>query len=90
MTMEKIAVSLPRPLLASARRAVREGRAGNVSAYVASALEEKAKLDELSVMLDEMLAESGGPLTAAERRRADAALGVVAPKSAKSARKRAR
>jgi hypothetical protein len=47
-----------------------------VSAYVASALEEKVKLDELSALLDEMLAESGGPLSSAERRDADRALGV--------------
>jgi hypothetical protein len=76
MTMDKIAISLPRPLLLSARRAVRDGRASNVSAYVASAIEEKSKLDELSELLQEMLAETGGPLTVAERRRADAALGV--------------
>lgn len=77
MTTEKIAVSLPALLVERARRAVREGRAPSVSAYVARALEEKAKLDELSALLDEMLAETGGPLTAAERRRADLALGVA-------------
>jgi Arc/MetJ-type ribon-helix-helix transcriptional regulator len=79
-TTEKIAVSLPRGLAERARRAVREGRADSVSAYVASALEERAKLDELSALLDEMLVESGGPLTAAERRAADRALGVVSRK----------
>jgi Arc/MetJ-type ribon-helix-helix transcriptional regulator len=89
MTMQKIAVSLPGPLLSSARRAVREGRASNVSAYVASALEEKTKLDELALLLDEMLAETGGPLTAAERRRADTALGLLGP-AKKRAGKRAR
>lgn len=73
---EKIAVSLPRGIADRARRAVRQGRATSVSAYVASALEEKAKLDELSALLDEMLAESGGPLNAAERRAADRALGM--------------
>jgi Arc/MetJ-type ribon-helix-helix transcriptional regulator len=73
---EKIAVSLPRQLARRAREAVRRGRARSVSAYVASALEEKVKLDELAVLLDEMLAESGGPLTPAERRAADRALGV--------------
>jgi Arc/MetJ-type ribon-helix-helix transcriptional regulator len=89
MTMQKIAVSLPRPLLASARRAVREGRARNVSAFVATALEEKAKLDELDLLLQEMLAETGGPLSAAERRRADALLGVQ-KRAGKAPRKRAR
>jgi Arc/MetJ-type ribon-helix-helix transcriptional regulator len=88
--MHRIAVSLPRPLLVSAQRAVREGRAGNVSAYVASALEEKTKLDQLALLLDEMLAESGGPLTATERRRADRALGVSPQKSGGPSRKRKR
>lgn len=73
---EKIAVSLPRGVADRARRAVRQGRAASVSAYVALALEEKVKLDELSALLDEMLAESGGPLSPAERRAADRALGV--------------
>ncbi len=78
---EKIAVSLPRGLADRARRAVRQGRAPSVSAYVALALEEKAKLDELSTLLDDMLAESGGPLTVKERRAADRALGVAATSS---------
>jgi Arc/MetJ-type ribon-helix-helix transcriptional regulator len=67
---EKIAVSLPPHLVRAARKAVRGGRAPNVSAYVADALTEKAKLDDLSALLDEMLAETGGPPTAAERRAA--------------------
>lgn len=75
MTTAKIAVSLPPEYVEAARRAVREGRADSVSAYVASALEEKAKLDELAAMLDEMLDETGGPLTAVERERADRVLG---------------
>ena len=75
-TSAKIAVSLPRHLADRARRAVRQGRAPSVSAYVSSALEEKIKLDDLSELLEEMLAESGGPLTPAERRRADRALGL--------------
>ncbi len=76
MTMAKVAVSLPRPLLANARRAVKEGRARSVSAYVAAALEEKAKLDDLKGMLDEMLAETGGALTASEKVAAERMLGV--------------
>jgi Arc/MetJ-type ribon-helix-helix transcriptional regulator len=73
---EKIAVSLPRGLAERARQAVREGRAASVSAYVASALEQKMDLDELAALLDDMLAESGGPMTSAERREADRTLGV--------------
>ena len=72
----KIAISLPKEIADRARRAVRRGHADSVSAYVASALEEKVKLDDLSSLLDEMLAETGGPLTAAERRAADRALRV--------------
>ena len=74
MTKSKVAVTLPRGLVAQAKRAVRERRAASVSAYVAAALEEKAKLDDLAAMLDEMLAESGGPLTPAERKAADRTL----------------
>jgi hypothetical protein len=76
MTTAKLAISLPAALAQRARRAVREGRAASLSAYVADALEEKVKLDDLAALLDEMLAETGGPLTAAERRRADRDLGV--------------
>ncbi|CAN5605753.1 hypothetical protein BH24ACT5_BH24ACT5_07310 [soil metagenome] len=75
MTMAKIAVSLPAELVEAARRAVVDGRADSVSAYVASALEEKAKLDDLASLLDEMLAETGGTLTSTERDAADRVLG---------------
>jgi hypothetical protein len=80
-TSEKIAVSLPSRLAQRARRAVRQGRAPSVSAYVASALEEKVKLDELAGLLDEMLAESGGPLSRAEQDAADRALGARSNKT---------
>ena len=73
--MSKIAVTLPAGLVEQAHRAVTEGRASSVSAYVARALEDRAKLDELASLLDEMLAESGGPLTPAEQRDADRVLG---------------
>lgn len=76
MTKLKIAVTLPPALVAQARRAVREGRAESVSAYVEAALQEKAKLDDLASMLTQMAAETGGPLTKAERAAADEALGV--------------
>lgn len=76
MIKDKIAVTLPPALVAQARRAVSEGRAASVSAYVEAALREKAKLDELAAMLEEMLAETGGPLTRRERTAADEALGL--------------
>ncbi len=75
MTMSKIAVSLPAELVAQARRAVAEKRASSVSAYVARAMEEQAKRDDLSTLLSQMLSETGGPLTAEEQHAADRALG---------------
>lgn len=71
MTTAKIAVSVPQEVLRRARRAVRRGRAPSMSAYVAAALEQKTKLDDLEELLAEMLSETGGPLTATERRVAD-------------------
>jgi Arc/MetJ-type ribon-helix-helix transcriptional regulator len=67
----KIAVSLPSPLVERAKAAVAQGRAPNVSAYVERALEERVKLDALDTWLDELLAETGGPLTDAERAEID-------------------
>jgi Arc/MetJ-type ribon-helix-helix transcriptional regulator len=63
----KVAVSLPRELLEAVKTEVAAGHAPNVSAYVADALTEKAKLNNLDDLLNEMLAETGGPLTAAEQ-----------------------
>ena len=67
----KIVVSLPDDLVAHARDAVRAGRATSVSAYVAAALTDRARLERLELLLDEMLDETGGPLTDAERQAAD-------------------
>ena len=79
MTMGKIAVSLPRPTLVRARRAVREGKATSMSAYVAKAIDQKSMLDDLDELLTEMLAESGGPLSSSEKRAArDALFGSAA------------
>ena len=83
---EKLAVSLPARAAESARRAVRRGRATSVSAYIAAAVEEKSKLYDLAALLDEMLAASGGPLSAAERRAADRALGISAKSSPRKPR----
>ena len=75
MTGTKIAVSLPAGPVEQAQRAASEGRSPSVSAYVARAMEEQAGLDDLASLLDEMLAETGGPLTASQGRAADRALG---------------
>jgi hypothetical protein len=76
MTKRKIAITLPPELVGKARAAVRARRAGSVSAYIARAIEEKAKLDDLAALLDEMLAETGGPLSPTERRAAERRLGL--------------
>jgi hypothetical protein len=78
MTKAKIAVTVSPAVLAKARKAVRARKAASLSAYVEAALEEKATFDDLAGLLDEMLAESGGPMTAAERRAADRVLGISA------------
>lgn len=67
----KIAVTLPADLVEAARSAVQAGRASSVSAYVAGALEQRVKLDELDALLAEMLAETGGPMTDGERAEID-------------------
>lgn len=60
MTM-KIAVSLPDDLVAAVKRAVAEGRAASVSAYVAGALARQVREDDLTTLLAEMRAEHGTP-----------------------------
>lgn len=71
----KIAVSLPPELVERAHEAVAQGRAASVSAYVADAIAQKSKLDDLASLLDEMLAVTGGSLTAEESAEADRVLG---------------
>jgi Arc/MetJ-type ribon-helix-helix transcriptional regulator len=87
MTVSKLAISLPKSLVERARGAVREGRAKSVSGYIAYAIEETSKLDDLEAMLEDMLAESGGPTTAAERLAADEVLGITAPTRPKAKRR---
>lgn len=70
-TRAKIAVSLPAELVRAAKTAVAEGRAPNVSAYIAHAIEEQAKLDDLGSLLNELLEKTGGPLTDIERAEID-------------------
>ena len=54
-------MSLPDELVAAAKRAVREGRAASVSAYVATALARQVREDDLTDLLAEMRAEHGAP-----------------------------
>lgn len=76
MTSAKVAISLPKEVLARARAAVRRGDAPSLSAYVSQAIEEKTSDDDLMQMLEEMLEETGGPPTPEEIRWADGVLGI--------------
>ena len=87
MTSAKVAISLPKEVLARARAAVRRGQAASLSAYVSKLIEDKSNEDDLRTMLDQMLAETGGPPTRQEVRWADAALGLVKPKRKRERRK---
>ena len=84
MTTEKLAVSIPAEILARARKSAKRERATSLSAYVSAALEQKSTMDDLAQLLTEMLAETGGPLTAKERRTADAVLLRAAPRKRRS------
>lgn len=61
MTKVKIAVSLPEEQVAAAKRAVAEGRAASVSAYVSAALAKRDAQDEMRRLFDEWDAENGPP-----------------------------
>ena len=76
MTAAKIAISLPDHALARARRAVQSGEAASVSAFIARAIEQQTSREDLRDMLAGMLAETGGPVTAKEKREIDRELGV--------------
>ena len=84
MTTEKLAVSIPAEILARARKSAKREHATSLSAYVAAALDQKSMMDDLAQLLTEMLAETGGPLTAKERRAADKALLRSAPRKRRS------
>lgn len=61
MTTEKVALSIPREVLLSAKRRVRAGGAKSLSAFVSNALDEKIRRDQLSEVLDAMDARHGKP-----------------------------
>ena len=68
---EKIAISLPSHTAERVRRAVKNGEAPSASAYITNAIERKLTREEGIAMLDEWLEESGGPMTAEEKRMVD-------------------
>ena len=72
----KIAISLPGAQVAAAQRAVREGRAPSVSAYISRALEEHDGAGSLSELVALLRAEDGPP-SAADYAWADSVLAVM-------------
>jgi Arc/MetJ-type ribon-helix-helix transcriptional regulator len=71
----KIAISLPDAVVSAARRAVTDGRATSVSAYIAATLTERQDYEDLAALLAEMAAEAGAP-SSEDRRWARTALGL--------------
>lgn len=61
MTTVKIAVTLPPEQVTAAKRAVQEGRAASVSAYVSAALAHAEESEGLAALLADMRAEAGPP-----------------------------
>jgi antitoxin ParD1/3/4 len=59
--IDKIAVSLPEEQIAAARRAVAEGRAASVSAYVSQALAAREREETLSGVVADLITELGRP-----------------------------
>src|SRR5690349_13920813 len=65
MTSAKVALSLPADLLEQAKVEVATGRAKNLSVFVAEALDQRLRRDELNAILDAMDEEHGLPNKAA-------------------------
>lgn len=80
---EKLTISLPSRAAENARRAVKEGRAESVSAYVVEALDKHATTGSLAELLAEMLEETGGPMTPAEERATRLELGLPVKRTTK-------
>jgi hypothetical protein len=75
MQKARVTVTVRREILSKAERQVRGGRAKSVSAWVDAAMEEKARREDLTILLSEMKAENGPP-TAKEEAWARAVLGL--------------
>jgi Arc/MetJ-type ribon-helix-helix transcriptional regulator len=65
MNSAKVALSMPAEVLRSAQNEVAAGRAKSLSSFVAQAVDEKLRRDELAAILDAMDAEHGKPTKAA-------------------------
>ena len=61
MTSAKVAVTISSEVLAEAKKQVRSGRAKSLSAFVAQAVAEKIRRDDLNDILDAMDEAHGKP-----------------------------
>jgi hypothetical protein len=61
MPTTKVAVSIASDALSRARKAVKDGRAKSLSAFVSDAVDEKVARDQLREILDEMNERLGKP-----------------------------
>lgn len=75
MHKARVTVTVRREILAKAEWQVKRGRAKSVSAWVDSAMEEKARREDLAALLAEMRTENG-PATPQELSWARRALGL--------------
>lgn len=71
----RLTITVPDETARAAQRSVATGRTRSVSAYFAQAATERADADELLALIDEVLAENGGPPSAEEIAAADRLLG---------------
>jgi Arc/MetJ-type ribon-helix-helix transcriptional regulator len=75
MHKARVTVTVRKELLAKAEKQVKRGKARSLSAWVDSAIEEKAQREDLAALLAEMKAENG-PAGAEEVAWARAVLGL--------------
>ncbi len=61
MTVMKIAISLPAEQVEQVRRAVAEGRAASVSAYISDTLDRHHRAESMAALLADMTARGGEP-----------------------------
>ena len=61
MNSAKVALSMPADVLRLAKKEVAAGRAKSLSSFVAEAVDEKLRRDELAAILDAMDSEHGKP-----------------------------
>jgi len=65
-TTTRVTVTVPAAVLEAARSDVQRGDAASLSAWITDAAEAKARTESLDRVLDELLADTGGPLTEEE------------------------